>query len=129
MSVEKTSAAREAYRYIENAREMLSEKANKQDGFYQDPKYVKLAGHAAYAGILLALDSVFGKKKGRKDVDWYLKHLAGTDRKLFNQFQAAYETLHLGMSHDGNPDAEVAQIGLKRAESIVDWVETRGEQV
>ncbi len=62
----------EARRYLDNAKELLSEKARKDEGYYQDTKYVKLAGHAAYTGVLVALDGILGKKgKGRKDVDWY----------------------------------------------------------
>jgi len=60
-----------AKRYLDNAKEILREKALKDDGYYQDFKYVKMAGHTAYTGILLALDFYPGKKgKGRKDVDW-----------------------------------------------------------
>ncbi len=125
------TTTQEAKRYIENARELLRDKANKEDGIYQDTKYVKLAGHAAYAGILVALDGLLGKKtKGRKDpvrrpVDWYKQQLAKLDRRILGQFIAAYDTLHLSMSYDGNPDAEVAQTGLKRAETVIDWVEQR----
>ncbi len=62
----------EAHRYLENAKEILIDKAQKEDGYYKDKKYVKLAGHAAYTGILVALDAYFGiKSKGRKSVDRY----------------------------------------------------------
>lgn len=116
----------EAKRYVENARQLLTEKANKEDGIYQDAKYVKLAGHAAYTGILVALDGLFGKKgKGRKDVDWYKQQLAGVDRKQLGQFVAAYDTLHLSMSYDGNPSAKVAQAGLEQAETLINWVATK----
>ena len=116
----------EAKRYLDNARELLSEKANKEDGYYQDTKYVKLAGHAAYAGVLVALDAYLGKKtKGRKHVDWYKEQLWGLDKKLLNSFVAAYDTLHLSMSYDGNPNAKVAKAGLEDAESIISWVENR----
>lgn len=116
----------EARRYLDNARQILSDNAQKEDGFYQDAKYVKLAGHAAYTGILVALDGLLGKKgKGRKNVDWYKQHLATLDRKQLSQFVAAYDTLHLSMAYDGNPDADVAQTGLKRAYNIIDWVATR----
>jgi len=46
---------REAERYLQNARQMLSEKAGKEGEYYSDRKYVKLAGHAAWCGILVAL--------------------------------------------------------------------------
>ena len=104
----------------------MSEKAGKEDGYYQDTKYVKLAGHAAYAGILVALDAYLGKKiKGRKHVDWYKEQLSVLDKKLLTSFVAAYDTLHLSMSYDGNPSAKVAKAGLEDAESIINWIETR----
>ena len=94
----------EAKRYLANAREILRDKAHKEDGIYQDTKYVKLAGHAAYSGVLVALDGLLGKKgKGRKDperrpVDWYKQQLAKLDKRLLNSFVGVYDTLHLSMS-------------------------------
>ena len=116
----------EAKRYVENARTILREKAIKEDDRYTDKKYVKLAGHAAYTGVLVALDGFFGvKKKGRKDVGWYQEQLASVDKKLLNNFVSAYELLHLSMSYDGTREAVVAQQGLKRADEIIQWVEQR----
>ena len=58
----------EAHRYLENAKEILRDKAQKEDGLYKDEKYVKMAGNTAYSGLLVALDGLFGiKKKGRKE--------------------------------------------------------------
>ena len=116
----------EARRYIDNAREILRDKARKEDGYYQDAKYVKMAGNTAYSGILVALDYLLGlKKKGRKDVTWYKEQLAVLDKKVLGAFVSAYDTLHLSLGYDGNPSAEVAQAGLKDAETIISWVETR----
>ena len=116
----------EAKRYVENARTILREKAIKEDDRYTDKKYVKLAGHAAYTGVLVALDGFFGvKKKGRKDVGWYQEQLASVDKKLLNNFVSAYELLHLSMSYDGTREAVVAQQGLKRADEIIQWAEQR----
>lgn len=121
-----TTATTEAMRYIDNAKDILREKAQKEDGLYQDKKYVKMAGHTAYSGVLVALDDLLGaKKKGRKSVDWYKSELAKMDKKITGLFDAVYDTLHLSMSYDGNPDADVAQSGLKRAEQIIQWVDTR----
>ena len=120
------NAVQEAKRYIANAKEILREKAQKEDRFYQDTEYVKIAGHAAYTGVLTALDGLFGKpKKGRKDVDWYKYEIAKMDKKLLNTFTSAYNTLHLSMFYDGNPNANVAQAGLEDAETIINWVEQR----
>jgi hypothetical protein len=113
-------------RYIENARSLLREKACKEEGYYQDTKYVRLAGHAAYSGVLLALDRVLGaKRKGRKSVEWYKEELGKIDKKMLSTFVSAYEVLHLSMSYDGIPDVEIAQTGLKRADQLIDWAEAR----
>jgi len=120
----------EAHRYLENAKEILRDKAQKEDGYYKDKKYVKLAGHAAYSGILVALDGYFGiKKKGRKNVDWYQNELANVDKKVLNAFNTAYEVLHLSMGYDGMPSVKVSIAGFEEAEKIIHWVETRQELV
>lgn len=116
----------EARRYVNNAKELLREKAGKEDGVYQDRKYVRLAGHAAYLGVLVALDGLFDVKKGtRKSVEWYQEQLRKTDRKLLDSFNAAYDTLHLAMGYDGNISADVSAAGITTAENIINWVETR----
>ena len=130
MATTLTNHTAEARRYIANAREILSEKAGKQDGFYQDKKYVRMAGNTAYNGVLEALDGVFTvKRKGRKSVEWYQENLANTDRKLLDKFNSAYDILHLFMGYDGTKDATVAATGLKRAEEIIAWAELRTQVV
>ena len=120
----------EAHRYLENAKEILRDKAQKEDGLYKDEKYVKMAGNTAYSGLLVALDGLFGvKKKGRKNVDWYQEELGKVDKKVLNTFNAAYNNLHLAMGYDGNLTVEVCNAGLKQAEQIVKWVETKQELV
>ena len=117
---------KEAKRYIGNARTILSEKAHKEKGYYQDRKYVRMAGNTAYSGVLVVLDSILeDKKEGLKDVKWYKQHLAKMDKRLLDTFVSVYDTLHLAVGYDGNLDSEVVQTGLKRADSIIDWVEQR----
>lgn len=119
-------SVREAKRYLDNAKDILREKAKKEDGYYQDAKYVKMAGHTAYTGVLFALDRYFGKKtKGRKDVDWYKQNLSKQDRKMLNSFVTVYELLHLVMAYDGAGNEDMIKIGMQEAERIIDWVETR----
>ena len=118
----------EAKRHITNAKDLLSDKAKKENGYYQDRKYVKMAGHTAYAGVLVALDSILGdKKKGRKSLEWYKEELSKMDKKILSAFLATYDTLHLAMSYDGNLSSEVAVAGLKDAEKIIAWVEQRAQ--
>ena len=120
----------EAHRYLENAKEILRDKAQKEDGLYKDEKYVKMAGNTAYSGLLVALDGLFGiKKKGRKNVDWYQEELGKVDKKVLNTFNAAYNNLHLAVGYDGNQTVEVCNAVLKQAEQIVKWVETKQEVI
>lgn len=119
-------SVREAKRYLDNAKEILSEKAKKEDGYYQDAKYVKMAGHTAYTGVLFVLDRYLGKKtKGRKDVDWYKQNLSVLDKKILHAFLTAYQVLHLDMAYDGAGSADLAKLGMQEAERLIDWVETR----
>jgi hypothetical protein len=116
----------EARRYLDNAREILSEKANKLDGLYQDVKYVKMAGNTAYSGILVALDYVLGKKtKGRKSVEWYKEMLSKTDKRTLDNFNNAYAILHLHLGYDGYNSSDVATLGLENAEKIIAWAEEK----
>ena len=116
----------EAKRYLSNAREILRDKARKEDGYYTDRKYVKMAGHTAYTGVLVALNRILGeKKKGRKSVEWYQKELSAMDRKILTAFQTAYDTLHLSMRYDGNLSAAISAEGLQLAEKIIDWAENK----
>jgi hypothetical protein len=120
----------EAHRYIDNAKEVLRDKAGKEDNAYKDRKYVKMAGHTAYSGVLVALDGLFGiKKKGRKSVLWYQEELGKLDRKVLSTFNIVYDTLHLSMAYDGNLSVDVANVGLREDEKIINWVETRQEFV
>ncbi len=120
----------EAHRYIDNAKEVLRDKAGKEEGAYKDRKYVKMAGHTAYSGVLVALDGLFGiKKKGRKSVLWYQEELGKLDRKVLSTFNIVYDTLHLSMAYDGNLSVDIANVGLREAEKIINWVETKQELV
>ena len=52
--------------YVDNAKEILSTKAGKEGKFYNDPKYIKMAGNTLWNGALLALDHKFPEiKKGK----------------------------------------------------------------
>jgi pyruvate/2-oxoacid:ferredoxin oxidoreductase alpha subunit len=119
----------DAKRHIENARKILREKGKKEDGFYTDAKYVAIAGHTAYRGILIALNELMKqhgiKKSTRKHVDDYRDFLAQLDRKVLNYFNTAYNILHLDMGYDGLGDFKTVQPGLKCADIIINWVEKK----
>ncbi len=119
----------DARRHIENARTILKEKGKKEDGFYTDAKYVAIAGHAAYRGVLIALDEWMKqhgmKKRTRKHVDDYRDFIAKQDRKVLNCFNVVYEILHLVMGYDGVGKYTIVQDALECAEHIIDWVEKK----
>lgn len=120
------SKVEEARRYISNAKDILKEKAKKEDGYYQDKKYIRMAGNTAYNGVLEALDAlIIEKLKGRKSVSWYKEKLSKMDKKVLNAFISAYDILHLSMGYDGIPSAKIANTGLEYAEQIIDWVEMK----
>lgn len=120
----------EARRHIDNAKDFLSNNARKQYGLYQDKKYVKIAGHTAYTGILLVLNELLGEKnkKTPKSVEWYQHELSRIDKSLLSNFTTAYEILHIDMGYQGIRSADTASLGLKKAEKIIDWIETRLEK-
>ena len=120
-------AISEARRHIDNAKGFLRNNANKEDGLHKDKKYVKIAGHTAYTGILLALDELLKekRKKTKKSVEWYQKELSGLDKRVTSEFATAYQILHLDMGYEGTQSAKLAKIGIEEAEKIISWVEDR----
>jgi hypothetical protein len=117
---------REAERYLQNARDLLSEKAEKDGDYYNDSKYVKMAGHTAWCGILVALDGILGiesrrKKNKRPDFKYYQEAIGKIDNKMNRPFLNSYETLHKTLGYDGNLRFKIVQDGLDEAQYIIDW--------
>jgi len=116
----------EAERYLQNARQILSEKAEKEGNFYHDQKYVKAAGNYAWNGVLVALDAVTDVRKNLKkgqriDIQDYQNAVVKMDRKMIFPFLAAYESLHKALGYDGNPNYKIVQASLENAQEIIDW--------
>ena len=64
---------KEARRYVQNAKDVLRDngKLNTELQLYEDRKYVRMAGHTLWTGVLLILDSLFhlkSKKRPHPDV-------------------------------------------------------------
>lgn len=117
--------------HIENARDILSKKGNKKEGYYQNPKYVKMAGHTAYTGVLAALDELIqGKlkirpKKGdRENVLFYRDNIGKINKKKLNDFNHVYNVLHRSMGYDGEGKATLVSEALDTGENIIDWVDS-----
>jgi len=126
MKKESKHPIREAERYLQNARDILSEKAGKEGSFYTDRKYVKMAGHTAWCGVLTALDGVLGIKMPRKKrphFEDYQEGVSKIDRKMNRPLLNVYETLHLVLGYDGNLSYKIVRDSLEEAQDIIEWAE------
>ena len=118
----KNEAKAEAMRYVSNAKEILSEKGKKENGYYGDPKYIKMAGNTLWNGVLLALDHKFPEiknGKGRADQSKYRQAIK--DGKISKMFDSSYSQLHLVMGYDGVGDEKVVKIAIDNAKQIINW--------
>lgn len=116
----------DAQRYLDNAREILSTKAGKKEGYYSDRKYVRMAGNTAWNGVLVALDAVLDvpenlKKNQRPDVNTYRLPLGQKNRKMLKVFDSAYDTLHKAMGYDGNLKVKIVAEGMGDAKKLLQW--------
>jgi uncharacterized protein (UPF0332 family) len=131
---EKEMRYREAARYIENATDILKTKGNKEGGYYQDTKYVKMACGTAYSGVFLAVDtyldikgaSLEKKRNSRLSVKDYAVKLSQLDRKLLQEFNAAYNILHLSGYYDGITKYDVIRSGIDSAINILNKIKPAG---
>jgi hypothetical protein len=117
---------KEARMYIANAREILSEKAGKDGNYYNDSKYVRMAGDTAWKGVLIALDIVFHikkKSKQRVSVEDYKKAVSTTNKQVLKMVNEGYQILHLSMGYDGVTTNKVCQAGIEEANRIIEWCE------
>jgi len=133
MSVQEQQQTKEKYhgeaiRYMDNAKDCLI-KAKKENGYYQDQKYVRMACGTAYSGMLVALDCFLILKgahkptaKERKSIEYYQKNITKIDKKLLNHLNVAYKVLHLLGYYDGIESAEVVKTGFDEAYTIIDKI-------
>ena len=120
----------EAERYLQNARQILSEKAEKDGDYYNDSKYVKMAGNTAWSGVLVALDAVLPvrsnlKRGQRPDFKDYQNAIAQKDSKMTRPLLGAYESLHKTMGYDGNPRYKIVQDSLEQAKMMITWANSQ----
>ena len=128
-----THPIQEAERYLSNARQILSEKAEKDGNYYNDRKYVKMAGNTAWNGVLVALDAVLPvknnlKKGQRVEFKDYMTALTQKDKKMSRPLLGAYESLHKTLGYDGNPRYKIVQDSLAQAELIINWASKKYNQ-
>ena len=120
-----TDPVSEARRYVQNAKDILLEKADldKEMQFYRDKKYVRMAGNTLWNGVLLIIEAVFhvkNNKKTRADYYDYISAIAKRDRKLLDYFSTGYDVMHLSMGYDGNLSKANSQDGIRLANDIID---------
>ena len=133
MSISEQEALKETYyneanRYMDNAKEYLK-KAKKEDNYYHDQKYVRMACGTAYSGLLVALDCFLllkgiSKPKGklRKSIEYYQSSIAKIDKKMLDYLNSAYEVLHLWGYYDGITKATVVKEGFDEAYKIINKI-------
>jgi hypothetical protein len=126
MATVQRNPIKEAERYLSNAKQILSQKAIKDGPLYSDSKYVKLAGHAAWSGVLVALDGVLPVRKNlkprqRPDIKDYLDAVNKKDKKMPKYVKTAYDLLHLSMGYDGVLSYKTIQDGLDMGKNVISW--------
>jgi len=124
----RTKYYNEAIRYMDNAKEVLK-KAGKDDDYYSDDKYVKMATGTAYNAVLKALDGYFilkevkpVKKGSRANRQYYEKNLTALDKKLLKYFETVYRVLHLEGYYEGETYVPTIQSGMLAAYQIIEKI-------
>lgn len=121
------SPAQEAERYLENARQILTEKAGKKDGLYRDIKYVKMAAGTAYSAALLILDEYLEQKEGihftkPRSIEDYKSRLRGYNKKLLALLVDVYDELHLAGYYHGTQSVNTIQQGLENVKRMLAYI-------
>jgi ABC-type branched-subunit amino acid transport system ATPase component len=117
----------EAARYLENARQILSEKARKDEGEYKDIKYVKMASGTAYSAALLILDEYLKQKEGLnytkpKTIEDYTSRVRKYDKKLLALLLDAYDELHINGYYIGTRSVNTIQRGLEHVTRMLNYI-------
>lgn len=112
----------EAIRYQENAKKLILDNENIEDGYYDDSKYIKMAGHVMWTGCLVALTYALNlKTKGRKDIKDFQDAAAKRSKKLLNYVTSGYLTMHLNLGYDGDKRVSTMKEGRRLADEIIEW--------
>lgn len=122
---------KEAIRYMQNAKELLS-KSPIENNRYADDKYVKSACGVAYLGVLKAIDGYLlnkglSKKELPKKVEEYRKalqkYVAIHNGKLLREFDDIYDELHIAGYYRGVlHHVDIVKGALKGAKAFIERV-------
>lgn len=125
-----TTRMEQASRYLDYARQIIVDRSaiNQGTSYYLDAvfaKYAQLAGHTAYTGIVVALDTLFSPDLPTQqavDWQWYKTKVATIDKHQSERFYSLYSIFRLSMECDGICDEEIATIGFREANRLFDWI-------
>ncbi|MCE7067326.1 DUF5618 family protein [Dyadobacter sp. CY326] len=111
-------------RYLANAREILSTKAQKEGSEYKDIKYVQMASGTAYNAALMIVDQYLSKKEGEKfvkpkSIEDYRNRLRKHNKTLLSYLNEAYDTLHLAGYYHGTPSVRTIKEGLDATKKML----------
>ena len=114
----------EITRYLDNAREILSTKANMEGQEYKDIKYVQMASGTAYNAALMIADEYLRKKEGAKftkpqSIDEYRIRIRKHNKTLLSYLNEAYDTLHLAGYYHGTPSVKTIKVGLDATQKML----------
>jgi hypothetical protein len=115
----------EARRYVANAKKTIrdNEQYDPETGCYNDPKYIRSAGHYLWHAVLIMLDAVFHVKSNQQshpDINDYLLAIRQRDRKLLTLVHTAYTVNHITLGYDGVLKKTICNDGVHLANDIID---------
>lgn len=118
----------EARRYVENAKKTIrdNEQYDPETGCYDDPKYIRSAGHYLWHAVLIMLDAVFHVKNPQQlhpDVNDYLLAVRQRDRKLLTLVHTAYSINHIMLGYDGVLKKTTFRDGVSLSNDIINRCE------
>ena len=117
----------EIRRYLDNAKEILSTKAQKNGNEYRDIKYVQMASGTAYNATLMIVDEYLKRKEGAKyskpkSIEDYRNRLRKYNKTLLSYLNEAYDTLHLAGYYHGTPSVRTIKEGLDATEKMFSMI-------
>jgi hypothetical protein len=116
----------ECIRYMNNAKDTLK-KSGKENGIYNDVKYVQMACGTAYSAVLIALDRYIQHKEGMnfkkpRSIEEYRTKLSKLNKKLLVLLNAAYDELHLAGYYHGTQSEITVRSGFDKATEIIEYL-------
>ncbi|NIJ55546.1 DUF5618 family protein [Dyadobacter arcticus] len=118
----------EINRYLANAREILTTKAQKEGNEYRDIKYVQMASGTAYNAALMIVNEYLRKKEGikfvkPKSIEDYRNSVRKYNKTMLSYLNETYDTLHLAGYYHGTPSVRTIRDGLEATRKMLAIIE------